>query len=643
MNNVHNPLSDNTSTTAEVLGLCALHGYDENINKIFSMCNDIRNDYHMLLTITTVTSTRFRYHIQYACLSGNLVWFIKLFWMTKKDKLAELQTPRKESLYHLVCTIPDTTTSTPENIKHRLEIFQMLLKENIPLSLSDENEAGETILHLIIRYGLYDIFDLLMTKYKHLFRRSRTYFIYDDDLPLANTNATTPTTATTTTTIPTIKMSNTLMHYCCMYPSEHSVEMLQVIWKLDNTIWVKNDLGDTPLHSAIKSNNCSVIRELYTLSSNFKGFKSITNKLGDSYLHLAAQYVTDIEIFRLLQNIQDINLDMKNNNGYVPMDFAIEKNNTELVNELLSYYLDKLLITITSTSSNTTTNVPSKRVSLKAFTNNSIVHMVCAADRPELIEPIIQRYVDYCNTENKKNFTPLSLAAYYGKLRILDELLKYPDIFILQNRTYNGFNALHYACLGNQPEAVQILCSMNIPMNIVNNQYDTPLLLAAKHGNTKAIKALLKYEGKLLLDLKNKDGNTALHSAIQNKHMETVKILCTSQTINMNIKNLTGNTPLHVAVNEGNIPIIEELLKYRSRFDCNSQNKEGDTILHLSTRKNDLNVVKLLCSNLPDLDTTICNNENKDPYELAKELEYYPIMDILISKRYPDDDSDDDI
>jgi len=59
----------------------------------------------------------------------------------------------------------------------------------------------------------------------------------------------------------------------------------------------------------------------------------------------------------------------------------------------------------------------------------------------------------------------------------------------------------------------------------------------------------------------NKDGNTPLHLAAEEGHVEVAQILLEScSTSDLEVKNAHGNTPLQLAAEEGHVKVVQLLL-----------------------------------------------------------------------------------
>jgi len=67
--------------------------------------------------------------------------------------------------------------------------------------------------------------------------------------------------------------------------------------------------------------------------------------------------------------------------------------------------------------------------------------------------------------------------------------------------------------------------------------------------------------GKASVNVRNNDGNTPLHLAASNDHVEIVELLLAGKT-DVNAKNNLGNTPLSGAKQSGYQDVVELLRKH---------------------------------------------------------------------------------
>ncbi|BAO99893.1 ankyrin repeat domain-containing protein [Wolbachia endosymbiont of Cimex lectularius] len=75
---------------------------------------------------------------------------------------------------------------------------------------------------------------------------------------------------------------------------------------------------------------------------------------------------------------------------------------------------------------------------------------------------------------------------------------------------------------------------------------DTELLDAARNGNIEKVKYLIN-EG-ADVDTRDQDYSTPLHLAAYNSHTDTVEALLNAEGINVNAKDNNGLIPLHFAI-----------------------------------------------------------------------------------------------
>jgi ankyrin repeat protein len=102
------------------------------------------------------------------------------------------------------------------------------------------------------------------------------------------------------------------------------------------------------------------------------------------------------------------------------------------------------------------------------------------------------------------------LAAAYGSIRTLHYLLEHESADP-HNRSYNGFQPVHYAASSGYVDCVKLLLS--IAPDTVNEQTNTlltPLYLACQHGSIDTIKMLCSHGANL--KLRDENGLNCLHA-----------------------------------------------------------------------------------------------------------------------------------
>jgi hypothetical protein len=142
---------------------------------------------------------------------------------------------------------------------------------------------------------------------------------------------------------------------------------------------------------------------------------------------------------------------------------------------------------------------------------------------------------------------------------------------------------------------------------------------------------ILKYllEQKVSPDLKDKDGNTALHCAAQRCDLENMKILL-AHDADPTICNDAGKTPRNIleahkdkvesesGLEEYRKTIIE--LRKKEYVGQQQKDKDGNTALHCAAQRRDFENMKMLLDY--GADPTICNDAGKTPRNI---LEAYKV------------------
>ncbi|KAK8093241.1 ankyrin-1 isoform 4 protein [Apiospora kogelbergensis] len=146
-------------------------------------------------------------------------------------------------------------------------------------------------------------------------------------------------------------------------------------------------------------------------------------------------------------------------------------------------------------------------------------------------------------------------------------------------RQFRGYNAVHLAAHQGKHSMVRLLlltrADWSTYANAVNNDGQTPLHVAAEQGHLEVVRELLSFG--VNASLQDNEGQTALHAAIiagdsNNNgtsrggvtlahYLPTVQLLLDHNDCNLaHIADTAGYTPLHCAVLQGNEDIVRLLL-----------------------------------------------------------------------------------
>lgn len=127
---------------------------------------------------------------------------------------------------------------------------------------------------------------------------------------------------------------------------------------------------------------------------------------------------------------------------------------------------------------------------------------------------------------------------------------------------------------------------------------NTPLLLAASHGNVHAFKALL--DAGANANQPNHYGLTPAHELAKRGLTELIERLAQNPMVMLSRNNKAGNTPAHMAASSGHIACLQALINAQAAVD--EPGKEDKTPLMLAIDRQDLEMTRVLLDNGARLD-----------------------------------------
>ena len=159
----------------------------------------------------------------------------------------------------------------------------------------------------------------------------------------------------------------------------------------------------------------------------------------------------------------------------------------------------------------------------------------------------------------------------------------------------DGLTPLSIAAWRNKPRLVSLLLKSGANPNQADKDGVTPLMYAVHSGNLKNVNLILATGADL--SLQDRNGLTALHYAVNAKpFVDQPKILAAllAAQANLNLVTAQGLTPLALAVMNGADGLIEALLQ--GGADANLPDIKGWTPLMHAVSQNNLNLMQLLLS-----------------------------------------------
>ncbi|KAF9678922.1 hypothetical protein SADUNF_Sadunf07G0086800 [Salix dunnii] len=162
--------------------------------------------------------------------------------------------------------------------------------------------------------------------------------------------------------------------------------------------------------------------------------------------------------------------------------------------------------------------------------------------------------------QNQPGETALYVAAEYGYVDVVREMMKYYALADAGIKARNGFDAFHVAAKQGDIEILRVLMEARPELSMtVDLSNTTAVHTAATQGHIEIVNFLLD-AGSSLATIAKSNGKTALHSAARNGHVEVVQALLTMEPGISTRIDQKGQTALHMAVKGQNIEVVEELV-----------------------------------------------------------------------------------
>lgn len=244
---------------------------------------------------------------------------------------------------------------------------------------------------------------------------------------------------------------------------------------------IKNSFDTTPIQSAIQQSNSDLVKLLLENKADIQQ----VNKYGNSLLHLAVE-ANNLYIAKLLINhTVNIDVDVKNLLGNTPIQSAIKKSKSDLVQLLLESKADIQQV--------------------NEFGEN-LLHLAVKSNNLNIAKLLINKGVDIQAVDMLKK-TPLVLAIESDKKEMVDLILGFMSEDSLKPKSKIDDNVLQTAIRNNAYRSAESILKKNPSLiNEVNSVKDSPLHLAILKNQAEMVSVLLKHNADpFLKDIDKKD------------------------------------------------------------------------------------------------------------------------------------------
>ncbi|XP_071078636.1 transient receptor potential cation channel subfamily A member 1 homolog [Haliotis cracherodii] len=346
----------------------------------------------------------------------------------------------------------------------------------------------------------------------------------------------------------------TALHTAAIHSQEGVATMLI---EADANLRCKDFGMATPLHHACSKGNVSFVQMLFDAASGrAEGWVMVSSMLTDrdveesTCLHLAVDnghyerliVYADVNVARK-HDIYPLHLaamsgDIRNVKLLVEhkarVDVLNDEQATPLHKAVVFNHLDVVQYLVDQIKGN------------ESYVTNP-VHVAAQEGYSEILVILLENGV-LPDSRNEEQQTPLHLAAMFGRISNVRELVK-RDKSLVNAKDGNSNTPLHLAAMQGHDKAVALLLEFGADVAIRNYSLSTPLNLAASEGCLKACQLLL--EQCATIETMDKYGTTPLHLACRNGHPAVVSLLL-EWDANVTLPDSEGLNSLSIAIENHN-------------------------------------------------------------------------------------------
>ncbi|KAI3705376.1 hypothetical protein L1987_75613 [Smallanthus sonchifolius] len=246
--------------------------------------------------------------------------------------------------------------------------------------------------------------------------------------------------------------------------------------------------------------------------------------------------------------------------------------------------------------------------------------IISSCDEQKLVELLLRK--------NQSGETALYVAAEYGCVDLVKEMIKYYDSEAASIKAKNGFDAFHIAAKQGNLEVLKVLMEVHSEFLMTFDQNNTTALhTASEQGHLEVVNYLLD-KNSSMANIARSNLKTALHSCARKGHLEVVKALSQKVPGIVARADKKGQTALHMAVKGQNVEVVNALIEADNGL-INMVDKKDNTALHITVRKGRTQIVCALLNHKAIINKEVINKYEETALDTAEKFGRSEIAIIL--------------
>ncbi|CAM0870691.1 unnamed protein product [Alopecurus aequalis] len=342
--------------------------------------------------------------------------------------------------------------------------------------------------------------------------------------------------------------------------------------KAKHLLFLQNKNGDTPLHCAARARKSGMVSRLIDLAkgsgvaAGVKSLLEMENKLRETALHEAVRVGDEDMVERFMQEDPEL-AGFPRNGGASPLYLAILLENEAIV--------DKLYEKSSSGMS----------LSYSGPNGQNALHAAALRD-PVFTERLLKWKKNLSAQKDETGSTPLHFAAALSEQQNSSSSQLQENMRQWRKGYYSAAASL-IRLQDHQPRSVcsQLLAANPVALYEADHLGLFPVHVAASVGATRTV-ALFLHRYPSSAGLRDAHGRTFLHVAVEKKAMGIVDYASRDTSLRwvLNMRDKDGNTAMHLAVQGGGLRMFC-LLFGNQQIQLNLTNEDGKTPLDVSRCK----------------------------------------------------------